>query len=246
MPQWPSAPAWVRWIAALGISIRQMRGLPTASTRPSRKEGAEICGSWFVCFGAGKILLRKKWFLLLTLVKSKNKGSFLFNNKRCPAVVNIDLQPLFILQAVSRAWTSKFPRGWVSEAGIIRVRELVGLGRVLSLAAANAHLGTQSAEAPRRVPLQDQGPLDLRCPGVRLPSARRLRLVHFPQPLAHPLEGVPGTLACSGDHRTVSPAGKTCSFWDSDLDKDPFSMCLPERRARSLGQETGYFLTPAP
>lgn len=39
----------------------------------------------------------------------------------------------------------------------------------LSRAPANAHLGTQSAEAPRNVPLQNQGPLDLRRPEVGLP-----------------------------------------------------------------------------
>lgn len=104
---------------------------------------------------------QEKLFLLLTSVKPKNKGSLLLNNKRCPTVVDVDLGPLFIIQAVSPAWTSEFPRGWVSDAGIMGMRGLLGLVPVLSLAAANAHVETQSAEAPRSAPLQQRGPLSI-------------------------------------------------------------------------------------
>lgn len=70
---------------------------------------------------------------------------------------------------------------------------------------------------------------------------------HSLAPIPHPPhKGSPWNAHLQGDHRTVCRAGRTCSFWNSDLDKGPFSLCLPEPRARSLGQETGCFLTSAP
>lgn len=56
---------------------------------------------------------------------------------------------------------------------------------VLSRAPANAHLGTQSAEAPRNVPLQNQSPLDLRRPEVGLPRCQEI-MPHSLAPIPHP------------------------------------------------------------
>lgn len=129
-------------------------------------------------------------------------------------------------------------RGGVSAVGLTGHEGTSG-----SVTAASSHLETQSSEVPWDVPLQNQGPLNLKRPEGRPPWAG-----DFPKtssrtslPTAEAVGGhvdPPWAPQNSFSFKQAEPAASGTLVWTSA----PFSLCLLTRRARSLIQKTGCFL----
>ena len=109
VPQWSAGP-----LGCGGLQpeyLLQPDAGPPGGDRasPPKGRGEETCNrdaglrELVCCFGASKKLIRKRLVLLSTLVKPKNKGSFPSNNKRCPALADLDLGPLVIFPGAVQA-----------------------------------------------------------------------------------------------------------------------------------------------